>query len=151
AHSSKRGVTVSPRVKRGQNPCRRFVPHRRTPFAATTSPELRNAGSSDNDELRRPAIATKQRPNAAAGRHLCGNCNPGCDHAGVRGTSLVAVPLWTALVQGWRVEAISDPCGLTDPSARLDCFERLRIGEPRHPAKGANAPIRLHPPEQKSE
>ena len=64
---------------------------------------------------------------------------------------LVAVPLWTALVQGWRVEAISDPCGLTDPSARLDCFARLRIGEPRHPAKGANAPIRLHPPEQKSE
>jgi hypothetical protein len=64
---------------------------------------------------------------------------------------LVAVPLRTALVQGWRVEAISDPSGLTDASARRDCFERLRIGESRHPAKGANAAIRLHPPEQKSE
>jgi hypothetical protein len=57
---------------------------------------------------------------------------------------LVAVPLWTALVQGWQVEAISDPCGVTDAAARQDCLEK-------HPAKGANAPIRLHAREQKSD
>src|SRR5215471_4252977 len=62
---------------------------------------------------------------------------------------LVAVPLWTALVQGWQGEAISDPCGLKDAAARQDCFEKLRLGESRQPAKGANSPIRLHPPEQK--
>src|SRR5262249_55872534 len=33
------------------------------------------------------AITTNQSPKAAARRHLCGNCNPGCDHAGVRGAS----------------------------------------------------------------
>ena len=57
---------------------------------------------------------------------------------------LVAVPLWTALVQGWQVEAVSDPCGVTDAAARQDCLEK-------HPAKGANAPIRLHAREQKSD
>jgi hypothetical protein len=62
---------------------------------------------------------------------------------------LVAVPLWTALVQGWQVEAVSDPCGVT--AARQDCLEKLRLGESRHPAKGANAPIRLHAREQKSD
>ena len=64
---------------------------------------------------------------------------------------LVAVPLWTALVQGWQVETISDPCGLQDAAARQDCLEKIRVGESRHPAKGANAPIRLHPGEQKSD
>jgi len=62
---------------------------------------------------------------------------------------LLAVPLWTALVQGWQVEATSEPCELKDVSARQDCFEKLRLGESRHPAKGANAPIRLRAPEQK--
>ncbi len=51
---------------------------------------------------------------------------------------LVAVPLWTALVQGWQVEAVSDPCGVTDAAARQDCLEKLRLGESPHPAKGAN-------------
>jgi len=64
---------------------------------------------------------------------------------------LVAVPLWSALVQGWQVEATSNPCGLKDATARKDSFEKLRLGESRHPAKGANAPIRPHPPEQKSD
>jgi hypothetical protein len=64
---------------------------------------------------------------------------------------LVAVPLWTALVQGWQVEAISDPCGVTDAASRQDCLEKLRLGESLHPAKGANAPIRLHAREQKSD
>ena len=64
---------------------------------------------------------------------------------------LVAVPLWTALVQGWQVEAISDPCGVTGAAARQDCLEKLRLGESPHPAKGANAPIRLHAREQKSD
>jgi hypothetical protein len=64
---------------------------------------------------------------------------------------LVAVPLWTALVQGWKVEAISDPCGMKDAADRQDCRDKVRLGETRHPAKGANAPIRLHAPDQKSE
>jgi hypothetical protein len=64
---------------------------------------------------------------------------------------LVAVPLWTALVQGWQTEAVSDPCGVTDAAARQDCLEKLRLGESRHPAKGANAPIGLHAQEQKSD
>jgi len=64
---------------------------------------------------------------------------------------LVAVPLWSALVQGWQVEAVSDPCAVRDAAARQGCLEKLRLGEPPHPAKGANAPIRLHAREQKSE
>jgi len=64
---------------------------------------------------------------------------------------LVAVPLWTALVQGWQVETISDPCGLQDAAARQDCLEKLRLGESRHPAKGANAPIRLFPAKSNGE
>jgi acyl-CoA synthetase (AMP-forming)/AMP-acid ligase II len=62
---------------------------------------------------------------------------------------LVAVPLWTALVQGSQVEAISDPCELKDATTLQDCLEKLRLGG--HPAKGANVPIRLHPREQKSD
>ena len=62
---------------------------------------------------------------------------------------LVAVPLWTALVREWQVDAISDPCGLKAQAARQDCLEELRLGESLHPAKGANAPIRVHPREQK--
>jgi hypothetical protein len=54
---------------------------------------------------------------------------------------LAALPLWTALVEGWHVEPLSDPCnGLKDVPARQACFEKSRI-ELRHPAKGANAPI----------
>jgi hypothetical protein len=60
---------------------------------------------------------------------------------------LIVAPLWTALVQDWQVEAISDPCGATDATDREDCFQKLRLGASRHPAKGANAPIRLHGPE----
>lgn len=63
--------------------------------------------------------------------------------------ALLAVPLWTALVHDWQVEAIPDECVVKDPTARQDCFEQLRLGESRHPAKGANAPIRLHAPEQR--
>jgi hypothetical protein len=65
--------------------------------------------------------------------------------------AFVAVPLWTALVHGWQVETISQPCGLKDAAARQDCLEKLRLGESQHPAKGANAPIRLHAPEQNSD
>jgi len=64
---------------------------------------------------------------------------------------LVAVPLWTALVGNWQVDAISDPCGLKAHAARQDCLEELGLGELRDPAKGANAPIRVHPREQKIE
>jgi|SRR6516164_10744036 len=38
---------------------------------------------------------------------------------------LVAVPLWTALVQGSQVEAISDPCELKDATTLQDCLEKL--------------------------
>ena len=64
---------------------------------------------------------------------------------------LVAVPLWTALVRDWQVDAISDPCGLQAQPARQDCLEALGLGESPHPAKGANAPIRLHPREHKDD
>jgi hypothetical protein len=64
---------------------------------------------------------------------------------------LVAVPLWTALVRDWKVDAISDPCGLKTRAARQGCLEELKLGESRHPAKGANAPIRVHPREQKDD
>ena len=64
---------------------------------------------------------------------------------------LVAVPLWTALVRDLQVDAISDPCGLKAQAARQDCLEELKLGESRHPAKGANAPIRVHPREQKDD
>jgi hypothetical protein len=63
--------------------------------------------------------------------------------------AFVAVPLWTALVHGWQVDVISQPCDLKDAAARQDCLEKLRVRESRHPAKGANAPIRLHTSEQK--
>ena len=63
--------------------------------------------------------------------------------------AFVAVPLWTALVRDWQVEVISDPCEVKDATAGQDCFERRGLGESRHPAKGANAPIRLRPLEQK--
>ena len=63
--------------------------------------------------------------------------------------ALVAVPLWTALVHDWQVDANSDPCGLKAQAARQDCLDELGLGESRHPAKGANAPIRVHPPEPK--
>ena len=64
---------------------------------------------------------------------------------------LVAVPLWAALVRDLQVDAISDPCGLKAQAARQDCLDELGLGESRHPAKGANAPIRVHPREQKDD
>jgi hypothetical protein len=65
---------------------------------------------------------------------------------------LVAVPLWTALVQDWRFEPIADQCRmLKDARAREACDERLRAEETQHPAKGANAPIMLRAPEQRSD
>jgi hypothetical protein len=62
---------------------------------------------------------------------------------------LVAFPLWTALVRDWQVDAIADRCGVKAGAAPQGCLEELGLGEPRHPAKGANAPIRVHPREQK--
>jgi hypothetical protein len=62
---------------------------------------------------------------------------------------LVAVPLWTALVGNWQVDAISDPCGLRAYAARQDCLQELGLRESRHPSKAANAPIRVNPREQK--
>jgi hypothetical protein len=64
---------------------------------------------------------------------------------------LVAVPLWTALVRDWQVDAISDRCGLKAQAARQDCLEELKLEESRDPAKGANAPIGVHPREQKDD
>jgi hypothetical protein len=64
---------------------------------------------------------------------------------------LVAVPLWTALVRDWQVDAISDRCGLKTQAVRQDCLEELKLGESQHPAKGPNAPIRVHPREQKND
>jgi hypothetical protein len=48
---------------------------------------------------------------------------------------LVAVPLWTALVGNWQVDASSDPCGLKAHAARQSCLEELGLGGLRDPAK----------------
>src|SRR5262249_9572082 len=64
---------------------------------------------------------------------------------------LVAVPLWTALVGNWQIEVISDACGRKAQAAQQDCLEELGLGRSRQPAKGANAPIRLHPRQQERE
>src|SRR5262245_44226237 len=49
--------------------------------------------------------------------------------------ALLAVPLWTALVQDWQVGAMSDPCALKDATARQDCFEKPRPEGSRHPSQ----------------
>ena len=62
---------------------------------------------------------------------------------------LVSVPLWTALVQGWRFEPIADQCKmLKDASTTEGCDEKLRVEGVQHPARGAKAPIVLRSPEQ---
>ena len=54
---------------------------------------------------------------------------------------LVAVPLWTALVQGWQFQPLAEQCKvLKDARAREACDEKLRVEALQHPAKGANAP-----------
>jgi hypothetical protein len=80
--SSKRGVRVSSWLTAGRTPCRKFVPHRATPCAATILLELEKTG---NDKRRPPA--TKRRAKAAAHRHLCGSYDPGCHRAGLRGVT----------------------------------------------------------------
>ncbi|HEY7662617.1 MAG TPA: hypothetical protein VH934_05795 [Xanthobacteraceae bacterium] len=66
--------------------------------------------------------------------------------------ALLAVPLWTALVGNWRFEPIPDQCEMIkDARAREACDEKRRVEGPQHPAKGANAPIRLRAPEQRSD
>ena len=41
---------------------------------------------------------------------------------------LAVVPLWTALVQGWRFEPIADQCKMPkDAHAREACDERLKV------------------------
>jgi hypothetical protein len=62
--------------------------------------------------------------------------------------SLVSVPLWAALVQGWRFEPIADRCKmLRDAGATETCDEKLRVEGIQHPARGAKAPIMLQFPE----
>jgi hypothetical protein len=61
---------------------------------------------------------------------------------------LVAIPLWTVLVQGWRFQPIADQCTIVGHAREGEaCDEKLREGV-QHPARGANAPIRLRSPQQ---
>jgi hypothetical protein len=54
---------------------------------------------------------------------------------------LAVVPLWTALVQGWRSQPVADQCRmLKDDHAREACDEKLMVDRLQHPAKGADAP-----------
>jgi len=63
-------------------------------------------------------------------------------------TALVAVPLWTALVQGWQVQPLADECSmLKEGPVRQDCYENRRHSSPQHPARGATAPITLRSPD----
>jgi hypothetical protein len=62
---------------------------------------------------------------------------------------LILISVGTALVQGWRFQAISDQCSiLKELPARQACYDKVGAEESRHPAKGANAPIMLLSPEQ---
>ena len=104
----------------------------------------RNAGRSDNARLRSPPNAGgRQQPIAISAAVVI------LAVTALVCAGLVAVPLWTALVRDWQVDPISDPCGLKTRAARRDCLGELKLGESRHPAKGGNAPIRVHPREQK--
>jgi hypothetical protein len=63
--------------------------------------------------------------------------------------SLIAVPLWKALVGDLPFSPISDRCSvLMDAASRDACYEKLRAEETRHPAKGANAPITTLSPDR---
>jgi hypothetical protein len=58
-------------------------------------------------------------------------------------TALVAVPLWTALVQYWQVQPLADECSmLKEGPVRQGCNENRSHNSPRHPARGATAPLR---------
>jgi hypothetical protein len=64
---------------------------------------------------------------------------------------LVAIPLWTVLVQGWRLQPIADQCNIVGDAREGEaCDQKLREGV-QHPARGANAPIRLRSPQQRNE
>jgi hypothetical protein len=65
--------------------------------------------------------------------------------AALAGAGLVAIPLWTALVQGWRFQPVVEECSiLQDAGARKACYDNRTD---QHPAKGANAPIVLRSPD----
>ena len=65
---------------------------------------------------------------------------------------LVVVPLWTALVQGWRSQPVADQCRmLKDAHAQEVCDERLMVDRLQHPAKGADAPTTPRSREQASD
>jgi hypothetical protein len=49
---------------------------------------------------------------------------------------LVAIPLWTVLVQGWRFQPIADQCNIVGGAGtREACDEELREAV-QHPARG---------------
>jgi hypothetical protein len=49
---------------------------------------------------------------------------------------LVAIPLWTVLVQGWRLQPIADQCNIVgDARTREACDEKLREAV-QHRARG---------------
>jgi hypothetical protein len=55
---------------------------------------------------------------------------------------LVAIPLWSALVQGWQFQPVLQQCSaLENAVARQACYERNDRAS--HPARGAKAPIIL--------
>jgi len=65
---------------------------------------------------------------------------------------LAVVPLWTALVQGWRSQPVADQCRmLKDAHAQEVCDERLMVDRLQHPAKGADAPTTPRSREQASD
>jgi hypothetical protein len=56
---------------------------------------------------------------------------------------LVAIPLWSALVQSWQFQPVVQECiALKDAAARQACYE-FSNREARHPARGAQVPIIL--------
>jgi hypothetical protein len=64
---------------------------------------------------------------------------------------LAVVPLWTALVQGWRLQPIADQCKMLKGARTTEgCDEKLRVEGVQHPARGAKASVMLRSPEHQN-
>lgn len=61
----------------------------------------------------------------------------------VAGCAIVIVAaLWTALVRMEPARPTIEQCHvMTDPGARLACYDQIAVPEPQWPAKGAVAPL----------
>jgi len=92
----------------------------------------------------------RQQPDAIL---FCGDCNPWPPPRLVCAGARRRPALDGSCPRAGKSKRSSDPCGVTDARGPAGPVlgKKLRLGESPHPAKGANAPIRLHAREQKSD